>query len=177
MSIYYTKADIQHRRWLIADCIADMGAAICCEKRNGNKIEEKEMRKFKLANAYLDLICDYQNLASLFYAGDSVTDVNCITEEQLDKIFAWYSINFTVCFEPKETIAADPNGDIDLPYYVPDYPTETCCLALESGALILVEDSIDDDCIKLETTTCLLAQSPTAWAEYVKALNSYSFYE
>jgi hypothetical protein len=179
MPLYYTKADLQHRRWLISECIAAKGASICCDTQKGDKVEEKEMRKFKLANAFLDVICEYENLSTLFYAGDPVENINCITEKQLDEVFAWFQKEYmNILFRPKESVVADANGDLQIPPGIPPLPfSGPCCLALESGGLILLEDPIEEICIELETTTCLLASDSAAWSAYMNAMNSYNFYE
>lgn len=172
--LYYTKADIQYRRWLIAECLGNKGGSICCETQEGNDIPEKDMRKFKLAHAYLDLICDYDPLAPYAYADESVEERNCITETQLENIFAWFEAYCCTGFPAKESVTSDSNGDIAI---VPDSePSSACCLALESGALILVEDSVDDDCIALEETTCLLASDPETWKDYYQKMTQTYFY-
>ena len=179
MPLYYTKADLQHRRWLISECIADKGASICCDTQKGDKVEEKEMREFKLANAFLDVICEYENLSTISYAGDQVGNINCITEKQLDEIFTWFQKYCkNICFRPKESVVADANGDLQIPAGIPPLPSSgPCCLALESGGLFLLEEPIEDSCIQLENTTCLLASDSKAWKEYMNSMNNYNFYE
>jgi hypothetical protein len=166
--LYYTKADLQYRRWIISDCIGKKGASICCETKEGNDILEKEMRMFKLANAYLDLICNYTDLASLAYAQEETEGVNCITEKQLDKIFQWFENYCCISFPAKESVPATSDGNINtFPNIPTEQPNAECCLALENGSLLLLEETEDNDCIKLEEITCLLSQDLTLWEEYV----------
>jgi hypothetical protein len=170
--LYYTKADIQHRRWQIADCLAKKGAHICCEIHEGNDVSACEYMQLQLANAYMDIICSYEPLAPHNYAGEeNLDEINVISEEQLDKIFAWFQNYCCVNFLPKETAPADEEGNLSL---FPIEPQNSpCCLALENGGLILLESN---EAIALELTTCLLASDQTLWDDYYNNFDSFSFY-
>ena len=175
-SLHYTKADIQYRRWLIAECLACKGASICCEVKEGNNIEDCEMTKFNLANAFMDIICTYDPLSTYYYNGDSLEGINCITEEQLDDIFEWFAKYCNLSFPAKESISYNSEtGDIELPE--DDIEYDKCCIGLEGGGLLLIEGGLTpDDCIALEDTTCLLASDPDLWNDFYNQSNGFTFF-
>ena len=175
-ALYYTKADLQFRRWLISDCIGKKGAKICCETSAGNSVEVSELKKFQLANAYLDLICSYDNLAQYEYSNLSVENRNCISEEQLDSIFKWFEGYCCSAFLPKGGTPSDSNGDISLPPIDNTESSREGFLAMESNAFFLLEESDGDDFIKLEDTTALLSLDPVAWQNYYNNMTGYSYY-
>jgi len=156
--LYYTQADLQYRYWVLANCIADKGAHICCEKQNGNNIPAHEILALSKAVAFLNLICDYTPLAPLKYEGESkevIESTNCISEIQMDKIMAWLENYCCVSFFPKETAPSKANGNLDLaPPIFPGIPfiiEDECLLELENGYLLLLESN---EGIRLEDATC-----------------------
>jgi hypothetical protein len=154
--LYYTKADLQYRYWVLADLIADKGAHFCCEKTNGSEVPQNELNTFSKAVAYLTLICEYTSLAELKYAGDTqavIDATNCISEDQMDAIIAWFENYFCISFLPKEMAPVDSEGGLDLspPVLSESFIDADCFLSLENGYLILLEDGSR---MILEDATC-----------------------
>ena len=176
-SLHYTKADIQYRRWLIAECLACKGASICCEMKEGNDIDACEISKFQLANTFMEIICTYEALSTHFYSGSSLEGINCITEEKLDDIFEWFAKYCGLSFPVKESIPYNSEtGDIELPEGGVE-EGDRCCIGLEGGGLLLIEGGLTpDDCIALEDTTCLLASDPDLWNDFYNQSNGFTFF-
>ena len=180
--LYYTVADLQYRRWVISLCIGDKGYSLCCDSKEGNKAKCGCVREFKLANAYLDVLCSYTSLACLIYNDPTISTedlaaANCISESELDTILDWLEDYCGTCFIAKGNAPSFDPSDPDLPIGTPcsdlkltDIVTVStdCCLGIEDGGLVLVEDAAASECVELEETTCLLAQDEAVWIAYIK---------
>jgi len=177
---YYTVADLQYRRWLISICIGEKGYEICCMLREGRKPTCGCVTKFKLAAAFLDILTDYESLACLYSnAAIQPSDVpayNCITEDKLELILDWLENYCGQCFIAKgnaPSAEGTPCSELKLKEIITIIPE--CCIALEDAGLLLVEDTVAEDCIELELTTCLLAQDEAAWEAYIARMKALTF--